>query len=191
MNKLLLNGSGYKDRTAYNAIKHIEKNRRMANKGKALEKEIEMQNEIYKIRRQALVQKISTPWKVVRRGKEIISAYPEEKSTLDFRGTVKGGLSISFDCKESEDVRGLPLTYIKPHQINYIRNALEIGERSFIICYLKKQNTRCYIPGEIVLEYWDIWQKNKGKRNINFINKLDMKVIKSKNGNIIDYLKML
>ena len=75
------------------------KNYSMANKGALFEQEIKYANESYKRRGIALIQKISTPWKVVRSGKKIVSAFPEEKSTLDFRGTVKGGLSISFDCK--------------------------------------------------------------------------------------------
>ncbi|CAH2213216.1 protein of unknown function [Tepidibacter aestuarii] len=71
------------------------------------------------------------------------------KSTLNFRETVKPGLSISFDCKESEDERGLPLKHIEPHQIEYIRNALKMGETSFILFYMKKYNNRYLIPGSI------------------------------------------
>lgn len=85
----------------------MAKNLDMANKGRQFEEEVIRANRYYKNKGLALVQKISTPWNVVRRGKQIVSAFPSEKSTLDFRGTVKGGLSISFDCKESEDERGL------------------------------------------------------------------------------------
>lgn len=167
------------------------KNRHMANKGMIFEEEIKKANEGYKNRKIALVQKISTPWKVIRQGKKIVSAFPEEKSTLDFRGTVKGGLSISFDCKESEDERGLPLAYIEPHQIEYMRCALEIGETSFILCYLKKQDKRYLIPGKIVLQQWDQWQLNKGKRGFNLIPVELMKEVRSKSGLVLDYLEGL
>jgi recombination protein U len=103
--------------------------RNMANLGKAFEEEVKLANNTYLQRGIALVQKISTPWVVIRRGKQIVSAFPEGKSTLDFRGTVKGGMSISFDCKESEDERGLPLKHIQPHQIDYMRQALEHRRR--------------------------------------------------------------
>lgn len=78
----------------------------MANKGRQFEEEVIRANRFYQNKGQALIQKISTLWNVVRRGKQIVSAFPQGKSTLDFRGTIKGGLSISFDCKECEDEKG-------------------------------------------------------------------------------------
>lgn len=171
--------------TATSQSKH---KRYMGNLGQAFEQEVIYANEAYRRRGIALVQKISTPWKVVRRGNQIVSAFPEGKSTLDFRGTVKNGISISFDCKESEDIRGLPLKYIKPHQIDYIREALAIGEISFILCYMKIFNKRYLIPGNKVIDSWDYWQKNKGKRNCNYIAVEDMIEISSRDGIILDYL---
>lgn len=164
------------------------KNYAMANKGALFEQEVMYANEAYRRRGIALVQKISTPWKVVRRGNQIVSAFPEGKSTLDFRGTVKGGISISFDCKESEDERGLPLKHIEPHQIEYMREALAMGEISFILCYMKLYNKRYLIPGSKVLDCWDHWQKNKGKRNCNYIAVEDMIEVSSRDGIILDYL---
>lgn len=163
----------------------------MANKGMFFEREVMMANTQYKERGIALIQKISTPWKVIREGNRIVSAFPEGKSTLDFRGTVKGGMSISFDCKESEDKKGLPLKHIEPHQIEYIRGALTIGEVSFILCFMKLYNKRYFIQGSKVLDYWNYWQNNKGKRNCNYIAVEDMIEVKSRNGIVLDYLKAL
>lgn len=164
------------------------KNFAMANKGALFEQEVIYANEAYKRKGIALIQKISTPWKVVRRGNQIVSAFPEGKSTLDFRGTVKGGKSVSFDCKESEDERGLPLKHIEPHQIEYIREAIVMGEISFILCLMKVYNKRYLIPGRKVLDYWDFWQSNKGKRNCNYIAIEDMIEVKSRDGIVLDYL---
>jgi len=164
-------------------------NPRMANKGKALEELIKYQNQLYATRKIANIQKISTPWKVIRNGKDIISAHPEEKSTLDFRGTVKGGLSVSFDAKESEVEQGLPLKYIEPHQIDYMRFALELGEKTFILCHIKPINRHFIIGGGVVVGCWDEWQKNKGKRGYNTIPVDMMDVIKTgPHGNVLDYL---
>lgn len=163
----------------------------MANKGRQFEEEVIRANRFYQNKGQALIQKISTPWNVVRKGKQIISAFPQGKSTLDFRGTVRGGLSISFDCKESEDEKGLPLKHIQEHQIEYIRSALEIGETSFILCSMKKLNKVFFISGEIVIEYWDRWKANKGKRGYNYIPVLDMKEIQYGENANLDYLKIL
>lgn len=161
----------------------------MANKGRGLEDLIKYQNTIYENNGISNIQKISTPWKVIRRGKEIVSAFPEEKSTVDFRGTVCGGIPISFDAKESDDERGLPLKYIASHQIDYMRGALRLGEVSFILCEIKPVHSYYIIPGTTVLQFWDYWQANKGKHGINFIPKEQMKQIKSTHtGNVIDYL---
>lgn len=164
-------------------------NPRMANKGKALEELIKYQNQLYKARKISNIQKISTPWVVVRNGKDIISAYPEEKSTLDFRGTVRGGTSVSFDAKESEVEQGLPLKHIEPHQIEYIRLAIELGEVAFILCYIKPLDNHYIIPGETAVQRWDTWQANKGKRGYNTIPTDEMKKIRrSHNGYVLDYL---
>jgi recombination protein U len=168
------------------------KNHKMANKGMLFEEEVKIANAGYKNRGIAFIQKISTPWKVVRRGKQIVSAFPEGKSTLDFRGTVKGGLSISFDCKEvAKEERGLPLKYIEPHQIEYMRTAITMNETTFILCFMKIHDTRYLIQGEKVISYWNRWQQNKGKRGFNYIPLDQMVEVKSRNGIVLDYLSGL
>ncbi|WP_432401010.1 Holliday junction resolvase RecU [Wukongibacter sp. M2B1] len=167
------------------------KNRQMANKGMMFEKEVIRANEGYLNRGIALIQKISTPWKVIRNGKKIVSAFPEGKSTLDFRGTVKKGISISFDCKETLETKGLPLKNIEPHQIEYIKNALEVGEVAFILCYIVPLNKRFYIDGLTVVQFWDLWQRNKRKRGYNYIPVEVMEEVKSRKGIVLDYLKAL
>ncbi len=169
-------------------IQSAPKNFRMANKGVLFEQEAICANRTYRNRGIALIQKISTPWKVIRSGRKIVSAFPEEKSTLDFRGTIKGGIPISFDCKESEDSRGLPLKHIQPHQIEYMREALAIGEKSFLLCLVKPLGKRFLIPGARVLACWDYWQQNKGKRNANYIAVEDMIEVRSRRGIMLDYL---
>lgn len=57
-----------------------------ANKGKTLELQVNFANEQYLARRVALVQKIPTPWTVIRRGAQIISEFPAQKSTVDYIG---------------------------------------------------------------------------------------------------------
>ncbi len=165
------------------------KNFKMANKGAGFEEEVIRANIMYKNRGVALIQKISTPWKVIRKGKEIVSAFPEGKSTLDFRGTVKPRIPVSFDCKETKDERGLPLSNIADHQIDYMRQALEVGEASFILCYMATINKRYFINGQAIIDYWDRWKANKGKRGYNYIPMDEMIEVKSRNGLLLDYLK--
>lgn len=167
----------------------ILKNIKMANKGLLFEKEVELTNDVYMSKKIAMVQKISTPWTVIRRGKDIVSAFPSGQSTLDFRGTVNKGVSISFDCKESTNEKGLPLSYIKEHQVNYMKNALDVGEITFLLVLIVPLNERYLIPGEIVVNKWDMWQKNKGKKGFNIILKEEMHRLKKEKGISIDYIR--
>lgn len=162
--------------------------RKYANKGKGFEDLVEYANKQYEAKGIALVQKISTPWTVIRNGKRIVSAFPQGKSTLDFRGTVAGGISISFDCKETQEEKGLPLANIQEHQIDYIRSALNMGESSFILVNIKPTNKYYKVLGGMVLHYWDRWQLNKGKRGYNFIPTESMEEITKGKGVALDYL---
>jgi len=164
--------------------------RNMANLGRNFEETIIYANEQYAVRNIAMVQKISTPWTVLRQGKRIVSAFPSGKSTLDFRGTLLGGQAISFDCKETEK-ESLPLANIDTHQIDYIREALNMGELSFLLCHILPTQKYYHIPGEVVLDYWDSWVKNKGKRGYNSITTNDMNIITSGCGIVLDYIAAL
>lgn len=159
-----------------------------ANKGKGLEDLVEYANKQYEVKGIALVQKISTPWTVIRQGTRITSAFPSGPSTLDFRGTVVGGLSISFDCKETQEEKGLPLANIQPHQIDYMRSALQMGESTFILVNIKPTNKYYKVLGGQVMHYWDTWQLNKGKRGFNFIPTDSMEEITKGKGVALDYL---
>lgn len=167
------------------------KNYRQANKGKFLEDVIERSNFIYQNRGQAMVQKIPTPTKVKWADGGIVGAYHSAKSTLDFRGTLKGGQAIAFDCKESQEEKGLPLKHIAEHQIDYIKQAIEFGEVVFLICYIKPVNKFYFIKGQVVVDYWDYWQKNKGKRGVNCILVEDMTELTGSRGLPLDYLLAL
>lgn len=164
--------------------------RNMANLGAGFEEEIESTNEMYEVRGIALVQKVSTPWGIRREGKQI-SAYPSGKSTLDFIGTVKPSISISFDCKETEDEYGLPLSNIKESQIEYMEKAIKVKEVTFILCCMLKCNQRFLIPGAKVIEYWQRWKQNYRKKGYNYIPREDMILIKSRNGIVTDYLQVM
>ena len=72
-----------------------------------------------------------------------------------------------------------------------MRTALKMGEFSFILCYLQKQDKRYFIHGRTILNYWDYWQANKGKRGINLIPVMDMREVKQGDGIVLDYLQAL
>lgn len=69
-----------------------------------------------------------------------------------------------------------------------MRQTLEVGEVTFILCYIVPLDKRYFIPGEEVLIYWDRWQQNKGKRGFNFIQVQEREEVKSNKDIILDYL---
>lgn len=77
------------------------------------------------------VENIATPWTVVRRGSQIVNAYPKGKVSADWRGVfplaVPGfsrelGLSIKLECKKRDQIdkdgrqRSLRASDFEPHQ---------------------------------------------------------------------------
>ena len=102
---------------------------------------IEQTNQQYRMRKVAVIQKIATPWKVVRafenkRSVPMWRAYPMEKSTVDFGGTAKG-LSIWFDAKKSDLPNYLPLNNIKEHQVKFLTDVDQQGGKAFFLVYSK------------------------------------------------------
>lgn len=146
----------------------MPRNSGYANKGKQLEMAVERQNQIYAEQGIALVQKINTAWIPVWKDGKVVSSFVRDKSTVDFRGTVNHGIPVSFDCKETNNEKGLPLADIRPHQIEHLRAAKNVGETIFILCADKDYNVYYADGGDIITAY-DKWQSNKGRRGLNLI----------------------
>lgn len=168
------------------------KNYKMANKGQAFEELIKLVNDQYENKGVAKIQKVATPWKIINKfGQSGLSAVPGEKSTLDFRGTVKPGISISFDAKETEDLEGLPLKNLEDHQYRYIKSALGFGEVSFLLVSMKKLNKFYAVPGYKVVEKWEDWKANPRKKGFNKIKIEEMIPLKQNQGYFLNYLEVL
>nr|WP_275667882.1 Holliday junction resolvase RecU [Paenibacillus oryzisoli] len=112
------------------------KSRAHANRGMGLETLIEYANQQYAAKGIAQIQKVATPWKVVRNGKRIVSAFPEKKSTVDFLGVYKG-MAIAFDAKQTENKTRFPLANIEQHQIDFMIDWEKNGGIAFVIIDFK------------------------------------------------------
>lgn len=161
-------------------------------RGDAFEEMINISNIAYEKKGIALIQKIATPMKPIRKGKHIVSAYYEEKSTLDFIG-VANGKAIAFDAKETKEKNKFPLSNIREHQIKYMRDWFNSGGITFLVINFKELGKTyridwCYLSG-----YWEGYQANKGKRGYGNIPieffQTNCLQIKSKDGILLDYLK--
>ena len=92
-----------------------------ANRGKDFEELINYANAQYRQRGVALIQKVATLWTVIRKGKQIVSAFLSEKSTVDYVGIRKHGASVAFDAKQCHNKTSFPLVNIEPHQMEFLQ----------------------------------------------------------------------
>lgn len=167
---------------------------RYANRGKNLENQIELSNKSYMMKNIATVQKVATPTKVIRRGKKIVSAFFEKKSTLDFIGVIDPGIAIAFDVKETKE-KYFPLKNIQEHQMGFMDRWKEYGGLPFLVVYFQANDTAYRIEYEYIKFYWNQWQKNKGKRGYAHIPLREFEqngtLLKSRDGILLDYLEGL
>ena len=164
--------------------------RTRGHRGDALEEIILLTNEFYRNHHYAIVDKASTPIKVVDIDSNglITKGYFEKKSTVDFIGVVQG-LAISFDAKET-NLNSLPFSNIHLHQIEYMKEFTFQGGLSFILVHFKKYNEYYILPFEIIEEYW-INSKNGGRKSIPYSAMENAFIIKRESNGILNYLPAL
>lgn len=161
------------------------------NLGLALEKIIEQANAIYAANGEAIIQKIATPWKVVRKfdpnkkKKIIVAAFPEEKSTVDYGGTVKGR-SIWYDAKSTQNKTSFPLANLKRHQVEYLNKVEQAGGIAFWLIYSEQQE-KAWILYQKQLR---LFQQQHQRKSIPFewLNSY-CRTVKATENNNFDYLR--
>lgn len=155
-----------------------------ANRGMGLESLIEYANAQYAAKGIAQIQKVSTPWKVIRKGKQIVSAFPEKKSTVDFIGIQKGN-AIAFDAKSTENKTSFPLSNVEQHQIDFMNNWEEQGGTAFLLIEFKVHKEIYFLP----MIHLNLWFSSPDRKSIpyTFFNKRWL--ISQGDGVVLDYLK--
>lgn len=124
-------------------------------RGSTLEDLINHTNDSYREKKLALIQKIPTPItpiEIDKTSRHITLAYFDQKSTVDYIGTVQG-IPVCFDAKECA-VRTFPLQNIHPHQIRFMKEFEEQGGIAFIILYFTGLNEIYYLPFEHIAGFW-------------------------------------
>ena len=124
-------------------------------RGSTLEDMINHSNEVYREKNLALIQKVPTPITPItieKQTRHITLAYFDQKSTVDYIGTVQG-IPVCFDAKECA-VKTFPLQNVHPHQVQFMKEFEEQGGISFIILYWKSENEIVYLPFEKLYEFW-------------------------------------
>lgn len=124
-------------------------------RGSTLEELINYTNEKYREKKLALVQKIPTPIKPIKidqSTRHITLAYFEQKSTVDYIGSVQG-YPICFDAKECA-TDTFPLQNIHEHQVTFMKEFEEQGGISFLLIYFANRNECYYLRFKEMYQYW-------------------------------------
>jgi len=157
-----------------------------ANRGKSLETLIEHANKQYKAKGVALIQKVATPWTVIRRGKQIVSAFPAEKSTVDFIGIAQD-YAVAFDAKQCKEKTRFPLSNIEQHQMDFLREWARQDGKSFFIIEMSELGKIYKAEFGHISHYW--YKALKGGRKSIPIKDFDkFKVVGQAGGIVLDYL---
>ena len=132
-----------------------------ANRGMRFEELVIYACQQYERKGIANIKKVSTPWKVVRDRKRIVSAFPEGPSTVDFMGDYEGR-SICFETKSTESSTSIPFSNFEEHQIEFIRRWKGI---SFALIHFEPFDETYLISKEHLLQWWDA-QYTGGRKSI-------------------------
>lgn len=131
------------------------RNYNKANRGQELEDMINRTNERYDFLKEANIQKIPTPVKVLdlnQKTGKIRSGFYEAKSTVDYKGTA-AGKSISFEAKQTNIKTRFDLSNISDHQYDDLEKTDQQNGVAFVIVRFTKLDENYYLPFE-ELKHW-------------------------------------
>ena len=164
-----------------------------ANRGRSFEELIEYANEQYKAKGVALVQKVATPWTVIREGKQIVSAFPAEKSTVDYIGVTKindGTVPLAFDAKQCKLKTSFPLKNIEQHQLDFLAAWRFQGGTSFVIIEMTTLGKIYKVEFEVIARYWWLGTIAGGAKSIPIKDFAKFKAVGQAGGIVLDYLEL-
>ncbi len=147
--------------------------------------------EKYRERKHELIQKIPTPItpvKIDNESRHITLAYFDQKSTVDYIGSVQG-IPVCFDAKESAE-KTFALQNIHPHQVEFMREFEEQDGIAFFLIYYSGEDLYYYLPFRHFLPFWERAEKG-GRKSFRF-DELDLTyTLPKKQGVLVPYLEMI
>lgn len=141
-----------------------------SNRGMSLEEDINITNDYYLKKNQAVIHKKPTPVQIVRvnyprRSAAVITeAYFKEASTSDYNGIYKAK-HIDFEAKETKNKTSFPLSNIHQHQITHMESIVEHGGICFLIIRFSAHDETYFFEAETLLTRWNE-QFNGGRKSI-------------------------
>ena len=153
-------------------------------RGSTLEELINRTNEKYRENGLALIQKIPTPitpMKIDKESRHITLAYFDQKSTVDYIGSVQG-IPVCFDAKECA-VDTFSLQNIHAHQVAFMRDFEKQKGVAFFLLYYTHRDTLYYLTFRRLLEFWN--RAQEGGRKSFRLEELDPAYFFERNGNLL------
>lgn len=167
------------------------------NLGMILEDDINKSNEYYLKNNIAIIYKKPTPIQIVkvdypkRSLAKIKEAYYKKPSTTDYNGIYKGKY-IDFDAKETKSKTIFPISNIKPHQYNHLKNINEHGGIAFLIINWKHYNEYFFVPFNFIKHWWNEYKSITGRKSIPYESfKKDCYLIETGYLPRLNYLKVI
>lgn len=160
-------------------------------RGSTLEDMLNHSNEVYREKKLALIQKIPTPITPIsidKQSRHITLAYFDQKSTVDYIGTVQG-IPVCFDAKECA-VKTFPLQNIHEHQVQFMKEFEEQGGISFIILSYTSFDEVYYIPFRDIEKFW-LRMKQGGRKSFTYEEVDKNWQIRNRRDVLVHYLEMI
>ena len=160
-------------------------------RGSTLEDLINRTNEKYQENGLALIQKIPTPItpiKIDKSTRHITLAYFEQKSTVDYIGSVQG-IPVCFDAKECA-VDRFALQNIHPHQVAFMEQFERQRGIAFFLIYYTHKDLFYYLPYEMLRYFWDRAREG-GRKSFRFDELNPEYILPKKQGILVPYLDMV
>jgi recombination protein U len=140
------------------------------NRGMSFEKELNESNKYYKANNIALIHKKPTPLQIVKvdypkRAKAVIKeAYFQSPSTTDYNGIYRGKY-IDFEAKETNSKTSFPIQNIHVHQIEHIKQVIDLGGIAFILIKFSTFDKTFLLDGNLLYEFYQNSLKG-GKKSL-------------------------
>ena len=130
-------------------------NSSFANRGMALENDINETNKYYREYDIALVYKKPTPIRITKtnyQNMRVTDGFFECPSTLDYNGVYKG-YYIEFDAKETLSKTSFPLSNIHAHQLEHIKKVIHHGGIAYLIVRFSNLNQTFLLLGNDLISF--------------------------------------
>lgn len=159
-----------------------------ANRGQGFERLLTRSAAVYRLKNQALIDKIPTSWIVQRAGKRIVSAFPEKKSGVDYIGIIASGRPVAIEAKSTIERTRFPLSLVERHQFDFLEQWHTLGGISFLLVEFSKLREIYRVPFTLLQEYVEAAEAG-GRKSIPYEEiKLQCDEIKSREGVPVAFL---